>query len=90
MSKWTLKNKGREQLRGSIEWEMGIGDEGYIPGEVQYTVPEILDSSKAYTSNGKFLSDQSTLSRWRHMSMTHQLLIYSQRKSTSIRQLLLY
>ncbi len=53
--KRTLKSKGREQL--SIEWELGIGDDGYIPGEVKYTAPEISDLSKASTSKGKFLSD---------------------------------
>jgi hypothetical protein len=26
--------KGREEL---IEWELGTGDDGYIPGEVKYT-----------------------------------------------------
>lgn len=55
INRWTSKNKGREQL--SIEWELGIGDDGYIPGEVKYTAPEISDLSKASTSKGKFLSD---------------------------------
>jgi hypothetical protein len=52
------KNKGREQGREqlSIEWELGIGDDGYIPEEVNYTAPEISDLSKASTSKGKFLS----------------------------------
>ena len=37
--------------------EVGIGDDGYIPGEVKYTAPEISDLSKASTCKGKFLSD---------------------------------
>ena len=49
------KSKGREQL--IIEWELWIGDDGYIPGEVKYTAPEISDLSKASTCKGKFLSD---------------------------------
>jgi len=30
--KWVSKKRGREQL--SIEWELGIGDDGYVPGQV--------------------------------------------------------
>jgi hypothetical protein len=55
MSKWTSRNKGREQL--SIEWKLGIGDDGYNIGEVKYTAPEISDLSNASSSKGKFLSD---------------------------------
>ncbi len=44
----------REQL--SIEWELGIGDDEYIAGVVNYAAPEIPDSS-ASTLKGKFLSD---------------------------------
>jgi hypothetical protein len=39
ISKWVSKSRGREQL--SIEWELGIGDDGYIPGEVKYTALEL-------------------------------------------------
>jgi hypothetical protein len=34
ISKWVSKSRGREQL--SIEWELGIGDDGYVGGEVTY------------------------------------------------------
>jgi hypothetical protein len=30
--KWVSKSKGREQL--SIQWELGIRDDGYVPGQV--------------------------------------------------------
>ena len=30
--KWVSKSRGREQL--SIEWELGIGDDGYVGGQV--------------------------------------------------------
>jgi hypothetical protein len=30
--KWVSKSKGREQL--SIQWELGIRDNGYVPGQV--------------------------------------------------------
>jgi hypothetical protein len=32
--KWVLKSRGREQL--SIEWKLGIRDDGYVPGQVTY------------------------------------------------------
>ena len=32
--KWVLKSRGREEL--SIEWELGIRDDGYVPGKVTY------------------------------------------------------
>ena len=32
--KWSSKSKGREQL--SIEWKLGIRDDGYVPGQVTY------------------------------------------------------
>ena len=53
--KWVSKSRGREQL--SIEWELGIGDDGYVGGQVTYDVPEVSDLCKASTLNGKFLSD---------------------------------
>ena len=42
--KWSSKSKGREQL--SIQWELGIRDDGYVPGQVTYPV-EISDFCKA-------------------------------------------
>ena len=45
----------REQL--SIEWELGIRDDGYVPGQVTYDAPEISDLYKALTLKRKFLSD---------------------------------
>ena len=53
--KWVSKSRGREQL--SIEWELGIRDDSYVPGQVTYDAPEILDLCKASTLKGKFLSD---------------------------------
>ena len=53
--KWVSKSRGREQL--SIEWELGIRDDGYVPGQVTYDAPEISDLCKASTLKGKFLSD---------------------------------
>ena len=53
--KWGLKSRGREQL--SIEWELGIGDDGYVSGQVTYDVAEVSDLCKDSTLNGKFLSD---------------------------------
>ena len=32
--KWVSKSRGREQL--SIEWKLGIRDDGYVPGQVTY------------------------------------------------------
>ncbi len=37
--KWVSKSRGREQL--SIEWEVRIRDDGYVPGQVTYDAPEI-------------------------------------------------
>ncbi len=34
--KWVSKSRGREQL--SIEWKLGIRDDGYVPGQVTYVV----------------------------------------------------
>ena len=53
--KWVSKIKGREQL--SIEWKLGIRDDGYVPGQVTYVAPEILHLFKTSTLKGKFLSD---------------------------------
>jgi hypothetical protein len=57
--KWASKSKGREQL--SIQWELGIRDDGYVPGQVTYAAPEMLhqksDLCKVCTLKGKFLSD---------------------------------
>ena len=39
--KWVSKSRGREQL--SIEWKLGIRDDGYVPGQVAYDEPEISD-----------------------------------------------
>ena len=52
--KWVSKSRGREQL--SIEWELGIRDDGYVPGQVTYAA-EISDLCKTFTLKGKFLSD---------------------------------
>jgi hypothetical protein len=32
--KWVSISRGREQL--SIEWKLGIRDDGYVPGQVTY------------------------------------------------------
>ena len=32
--KWVSKSRGRELL--SIEWKLGILDDGYVPGQVTY------------------------------------------------------
>ena len=53
--KWVSKSRGREQL--SIEWKLGIRDDGYVPGQVTYAAPEISDLCKVCTLKGKFLSD---------------------------------
>ena len=42
--KWSSKSKGRDQL--SIQWELEIRDDGYVPGQVTYTAPEISDLYK--------------------------------------------
>ena len=39
--KWVSKSRGREQL--STQWELGIRDDGYVPGQVTYDAPEISD-----------------------------------------------
>jgi hypothetical protein len=39
--KWVSKSRGREQL--SIEWKLGIRDDGYVPGQVTYASPDISD-----------------------------------------------
>ena len=43
--KWVSRSRGREQL--SIQWELGIRDDGYVPGQVTYDAPEISDLCKA-------------------------------------------
>ena len=53
--KWVSKSRGREQL--SIEWELGIRDDGYVPGQLTYAAPEISDLCKVSTLKDKFLSD---------------------------------
>jgi hypothetical protein len=53
--KWTSKSRGFEQL--SIEWELGIRDDGYVPGQVTCAATEISDLWKTSTLKGKFLSD---------------------------------
>ena len=42
--KWVSKSRCREKL--SIEWELGIRDDGYVPGQVTYVAPEISDLCK--------------------------------------------
>ena len=53
--KWVSKSRGREEL--SIEWKLGIRDDGYVPGQVTYAAPEISDLCKSSTLKRKFLSD---------------------------------
>ena len=55
ITRWSSKRAGTEQL--SIEWELGSGDDGYLAGQVTYTVPEVSDLSKPSATMGKFLSD---------------------------------
>jgi hypothetical protein len=50
--KWVSKSRGREQL--SIQWELGIRDDGYVPGQVTYAISDLC---KVSTFKGKFLSD---------------------------------
>jgi hypothetical protein len=50
--KWVSKSKGRGQL--SIRWELGIRDDGYVPGQVTYAISDLF---KVSTFKGKFLSD---------------------------------
>jgi hypothetical protein len=37
--KWVSKSRGREQL--SVEWKLGIRDDGYVPGQVTYPARNI-------------------------------------------------
>ena len=53
--KWVSKSRGRDQL--SIEWELGIRDDGHFPRQVTYAAPEMWDLFKVSTLKGKFLSD---------------------------------
>ena len=53
--KWVSKSRGRDQL--SIEWELGIRDDRYVPGHLTCTTPGISDLYKVSTLKGKFLSD---------------------------------
>ncbi len=52
--KWASKSKGRGQL--SIRWELGIRDDGYVPGQVTYAARNI-GLVQGSTLKGKFLSD---------------------------------
>ena len=52
--KWVSKSRGREQL--SIEWKLGIRDDGYVPGQVTYAARNI-GLVQGSTLKGKFLSD---------------------------------
>ena len=56
-----LKREGTEQL--SIQWELGIWDDGYIAGQVTYTEPQVSDLSKPSAAAGKFPSDARYASR---------------------------
>ncbi len=53
--KWSSKSKGREQL--SIQWELGIRDDGYVPGQVTYAATRNIGLVQDSTLKGKFLSD---------------------------------
>ena len=55
ITKWSSKRAGTEQL--SIERELGSGDDGYLSGQVTYTVPEVSDLSNPSATMGKFHSD---------------------------------
>jgi hypothetical protein len=55
ITKWSSKREGTEQP--SIQWELGIWDDGYIAGQVTYTEPQVSDLSKPSAATGKFLSD---------------------------------
>ena len=50
-----LKREGTEQL--SMQWELGIWDDGYFAGQVTYTEPQVSDLSNPSASAGKFPSD---------------------------------
>jgi hypothetical protein len=52
--KWVSKSKGREKL--SIQWELGIRDDGYVPEQVTYAATRNIGLVH-YTLKGKFLSD---------------------------------
>ena len=52
--KWVSKSKGRDQL--SIQLELRIRDDGYVPGQVTYAARNI-GLLQGYTLKGKFLSD---------------------------------
>jgi hypothetical protein len=52
--KWASKSKGREQL--SIQWELGIRDDGYVPGQVTYAARNI-GLVQGSTLKDKFLID---------------------------------
>ncbi len=43
--KWVSKSRGREEL--SIEWKLGIRDDGYVPGQVTYAAPEIRTCARS-------------------------------------------
>jgi hypothetical protein len=68
--KWVSKSRGREEL--SIEWKLGIRDDGYVPGQVTYAAHQANycgfewlsvalalspDLCKVFTLKDKFLSD---------------------------------
>ena len=44
--KWSSKSKGREQL--SIQWELGIRDDGYVPGQVTYDAQKYRTCARLY------------------------------------------
>ncbi len=52
--KWVLKSRGRDQL--SIQWELGIRDDGYVPGQVTYDARNI-GVVQGSTLKGKSLGD---------------------------------
>ncbi len=51
--KWVSKSRGREQL--SIDLELGIGDDGYVGGQVTYDVLEVSGKSSERLQKGKEL-----------------------------------
>ena len=56
--KWASKSKGRGQL--SIRWELGIRDDGYVPGQVTHAISDLCKVSTFGLVQGlydKFLSD---------------------------------
>ena len=44
--KWVSKSRGREQL--SIQWELGIRDDGYVPGQVTYAAQKYRTCARLY------------------------------------------